>query len=241
MNINKELYKAEFNAREYNQSHLAYKKELAFFNSIKTGNIAEMQTLFEPLDNKELGKLSNDTLRNLKYHLIITVALITRYCIDGGMELENAFNLSDIYIQSIDKCNDASEIHMLHKELVNDYIQRMQLIYKTTLYPKPVLDCIDFINNNLHAKITLSQLAKHTKLSQSHLSKMFHKETGVTVSEYVMKKRVEAAEKLLRYSEYSCIEISEYLCFCSESHFISNFKKRTGYTPNKYRKVFSGK
>ncbi len=238
MNINKDFSHAEFINREYNITHLAYERELAFFNSIKTGNINEMEELFKPLDSDKLGKLSHDTLRNLKYHLIITVALLTRHCIEGGMEMESAFNLSDIYIQSIDKCKNANEIHMLHKELVSDYAQRMQIIYKSALYPKPIINCLDYIYDNLHTKITLEQLSEVANLSPSHLSRMFHKETGKTISAYIMQKRIEAAESMLKYSNYPCIEIAEYLCFCSESHFIRNFKEKTGYTPKRYRELF---
>lgn len=238
MDISQKISHVEFLNREYNKTHLAYEKELAFFNSIKTGNLTEMKKLFKPLDCEQLGKLSNDFLRNMKYHLIITVALVTRFCIEGGMEMESAFNLSDIYIQSIDKCKNADEVNMLHIELVNDYTQRMQFIYKKTLYPKPIIVCLDYIYDNLHKKISLNKLAEVANLSPSHLSRMFHKETGTTISAYIMKKRIETAENMLKYSEYSCIDISEYLCFSSESHFIQIFKKKTGYTPKAYREAF---
>ena len=96
MDIKKKLSNTEFLNREYNISHMPYEREMAFFQSIKTGDVNETQRLFKPLNSKELGKLSDNKLRNLKYHLIITVAFITRYCIEGGMEMETAYNLSDI-------------------------------------------------------------------------------------------------------------------------------------------------
>lgn len=54
-----------------------------------------------------------------------------------------------------------------------------------------------------------------------------------------LNKRIEAAENMLKYSDYSCLDISEYLCFSSESHFIQVLKKHTGYTPKAYRRNFS--
>jgi len=105
MDIEKKLSHVEFLNREYNVSHLSYDREMEFFQNIRLGNIDVVRRLFKPLDSEQMGKLSEDALRNLKYHLIITVALITRYCIEGGMEMETAYNLSDIYIQSIDKCH----------------------------------------------------------------------------------------------------------------------------------------
>ena len=103
MNIDKKLMHTEFLNREYNISHMAYEREMAFFQSIREGDWEKVRSLFKPLANGEMGKLSEDKVRNLKYHLVITVALITRYCIEGGMEMEAAYNLSDIYIRNVDE------------------------------------------------------------------------------------------------------------------------------------------
>ncbi len=238
MDIQKKLSHVEFINREYNVSHLSYEREMAFFESIKNGDPAEAKRLFKPFNCEEMGKLSDDSLRNLKYHLTITVAFITRYCIEGGMEMEAAYNLSDIYIRSVDKCRTEDEINLLHREVVDDYAQRMQIIRKQNRYPKAVTMCLDYIYDNLHTKISLDKLAEITALSPAYLSKLFHKEVGLTVSGYITAKRVEAASNMLKFSDYSCIEISDYLCFSSESHFIQVFRKHTGYTPKNYREAF---
>ncbi len=238
MNIDKKLSHIEFLNREYNVSHLSYEREMAFFLSIKDGDTERAQELFKPFNCEEMGRLSDDELRNLKYHLIITVAFITRYCIEGGMEMEAAYNLSDIYVRSIDKCRTADEVNLLHREVVADYAQRMHILKKKNPYPRAVTICLDYIYDNLHTKITLDKLAEITSLSEGYLSKLFHREVGLTVSEYIIRKRVEAAQNMLKFSEYSCIEISDYLCFSSESHFIQVFKKHTGYTPKSYREKF---
>ncbi len=238
MDVDNKLSHVEFINREHNISHLSYEREMAFFQSIKQGNIEAVNKLFKPFDGDDMGKLSDDSLRNLKYHLIITIAFITRYCIEGGMEMETAYNLSDIYIRSLDKCRSEDEISLLHREVVTDYTQRMNVICKQNRYPKAITVCLDYIYDNLHKKITLEKLAEAVSLSPAYLSKLFHKETGMTVSGYITKKRVEAAENMLRFSDYSCLEISEYLCFSSESHFIQVFRKNTGYTPKVYRETF---
>ena len=238
MDIDKKLSHVNFLNREYNVSHLAYEHEMVFFQSIKDGDIAEANRLFKPFNCKEMGTLSEDNLRNVKYHLIITVAFITRSCIEGGMEMETAYNLSDIYIQNIDKCHSEEQVTLLHRQLVEDYAQRMSLVRKQNRYPKTVTLCLDYIYDNLHTKITLDTLSQVARLSPAYLSKLFHKEVGLTISEYITRKRIETAENMLKYSDYSCLEISDYLCFSSESHFIQVFKKHTGYTPKAFRERF---
>lgn len=238
MNINQRLSHMEFVNREYNTFHLPYDREMLFFQSIKDGNAAEAKRLFKPFNSTEMGSLSKDSLRNLKYHLIITIAFLTRYCIEGGLEMETAYNLSDIYIRNVDECRTEQEIHRLHQEVVDDYVQRMQLVKKQHLFSRPVTVCLDYIYDHLHSKITLDTLADIANMSPSYLSRLFHKEVGATITQYITKKRIEAAGNLLKYSEYSYVDIANYLCFSSESHFIQTFKKHTGYTPRVYRELF---
>lgn len=238
MNINKNLSHIEFLNREYNIFHLPYDREMLFFQSVKQGNAAEAYRLLKPFDSSEMGNLSADPLRNLKYHLIITIAMLTRYCIEGGLEMETAYNLSDIYIRNVDECQSEKEIHHLHREVVDEFIQRMQFIHKQQLYSKPVTICLEYIYDNLHNKIMLDELASVANLSPAYLSRLFHKEVGITISAYIMHKRIETAENMLKFSEYTFVDISNYLCFSSESHFIQAFKKQTGYTPKVYRDLF---
>ena len=110
MDIEQKLTHQAFLNREQSITHLAYERENAFFSCIQNGDLAGVQQLYEPLGTSEMGRLSESPLRNLQYHLIITVALITRSCIEGGMEMEEAYNLSDIYIRSIDRCSAEAEI-----------------------------------------------------------------------------------------------------------------------------------
>lgn len=235
MDIEKKLSHVEFLNRENNSTHLSYERENEFFQSIKDGNIEKAKKLFKPFNSKEMGVLSDNSLQNLKYHLIITVAFITRCCIEGGMGMESAYNLSDIYVRSVDKCKTEAEINLLHREVVEDYVQRMYILRKQNPYPKAVTLCIDYIYDNLHTKITLEKLAEFVHLSPGYLSRLFHKEVGVSVSEYIQKKRIETAENMLKYSDYEYVDIAEYLCFSSESHFIQTFKKYNNCTPRAYR------
>ena len=235
IDMQKALAKIEYENREDNRFHTPYDKEVEFYQSIKMGNVEETLALMKSFSSDGMGVLSEDKMRNLKYHLIITIAFITRYCIEGGMEMEEAYNRSDIYIQRIDKMQTEDEITSIHRELIEAYAKRMRTIRKKTMYSKAIIVCLEYIYSHLHTKITLGELAEETKLSPTYLSKLFHKEVGVSVSGYIMQKRIEAAEKMLRYTEFSSAEIASSLCFCSESHFISMFKRYVKVTPREYR------
>lgn len=239
VDIKRELAQKEFLNRENMVRHNPYNKEVAFFQSIQAGDKAMMNRLFTPLcSSAGYGKLSNNPIRNLKYHLVVSIAFITRYCIEGGLEEEKAYNMSDIYIQKLDTCATEESIHDLHKEVVDEFTKVMHEVKNKNLYSKPIVKCIDYIYSNLHNKISLDELAEEAQLSVGYLSKLFHSEVGITVSQYIVNKKIDAAKNLLISTEYTTIDIANYLNFSTESYFINVFKKYTGLTPKRFRSLY---
>lgn len=238
MDLHKEWYTVEFDNGETSPTHRPLEEEYSFYQAVKKGDLeyirenCDKQTFSSP---NGMGILSTYPLTNLKYHFVVTVAMITRHCVEGGMALEHSYRLSDFYIQKMDKCQSTAEIISLHKHMVLDYTSRMSLLSKRASYSKSILLCIDYIYNHIHERITINDLAKYTSLSPSHLSKLFKKEVGISISEYIREQKISTAQNLLIYSELSLIEITNHLGFASQSHFIQTFEKYTGLTPKKYR------
>lgn len=238
MDISKEWYRSEFVKHESLLPHTPVEKEFNNYIAIAEGNLEYVKKQhnsdsFRNPDGK--GKLSENELQNIRYHFVVSTAMITRYCVMYGLELEKAYNLSDFYIQKMDKCSSVSEIVSLHNTMCYDYCNKMHILKKSEVLSKPVVLCMDYIYSHLHTRITISQLAKHTHLSESYLSKIFCKEIGMPVSAYITLKKIEHAKNLLSYSDYSLAYIANYLAFSSQSHFIRVFQKHEGITPHKYR------
>ena len=66
----------------------------------------------------------------------------------------------------------------------------------------------------------------------------FSETEGMTISQYVTRKRCSHAANLLKYSDYELSDIAEYFCFSSHSHFGAQFKKVYGMTPSEYRQRY---
>ena len=226
-----------FLQQEYANYHLPYDKEMLFYNAVRNGDFEVVKKNMNPLTSTGLGKLSDNPLRNMRYHLIITIAMITRFCIEGGMQAEAAYTLSDIYIQQLDKCTEIEEINTLHQEVVYDFTERMSKIRKNVGLSRVVIKTSEYVYNHLNEKISLDNICSEFKINKSYLCELFKKETGITIFQYAMKLKIEAAEKMLVYTDYSPSDISNYFAFASHSHFINIFKKHTGITPNEYRKL----
>ncbi|MDO5291372.1 MAG: AraC family transcriptional regulator [bacterium] len=241
MDSKKELNSLLFRQRENGIFHKAYEEELQFYKLVQKGDIdaiTSYSVLYLPGDLKNYGKLSKDPLRNLTYHFVVLAAMLTRFCIEGGMDYEVAYNLSDLYIQTVDGCSSIKEIQDLHQKMILDYTTRMHLLFRENQYPKAIVLCLDYIGTHLHEKITVKELALYVKKNASYLSKLFKSETGSTISDYITNAKIQASKDRLLFTDQSFSSIASDFAFASQSHFTKVFHKLTGLTPLQYRNIY---
>lgn len=238
MNTNESFIRSTILQRENITLHSPYSSELTFYHAVQTGDIGKVRELMSPLNSEGFGVLSENPIRNIRYHLIISIAMITRFCMEAGMPAEEAYTLSDLYIQKADKATTEDAISALHKEMIFDFTRRMRNFRKEQIYSKPICQCLDYIYDYLHTPIRLQDLAEHVNLNPAYLSSLFKKQVGISISSYIRMVRIDAAKNMLRYSEYTPIEISNYLCFSSHSYFIQTFRQETGMTPRTYQQTY---
>lgn len=236
--INREITLSKFVDREFEVEHPTYDSELQFYDMVSGGEVEHLEKYgdFSDIDMKSRGVLSKDSTRNLKYHLIVTIAMITRFCIEKGMEEQTAYALSDQYILMLDEMQDIGKLKELNRTLSLDFARRMRNASKRHVLSLPCVQAMDYICNHLHGTVRVEMVAEHVGLERSYFSKLFHRETGYTVSGYVMNKKIEASKNMLLYSDFSCSEIAQYLGFASNSHFSERFKQVEGMTPGNFRK-----
>lgn len=94
---------------------------------------------------------------------------------------------------------------------------------------------LSYIDDNISRQITLSELAAVANLSLYHFTRKFKNRMGMTPLRYLSNRRVDVAQRLLRSTNASLVEISLACGFASQSHFNTVFKKVTGTTPASYR------
>ena len=222
---------------EFQSARLAYERELEFYNAVKQGDLKKIKKLMVPLEDERLGLLSKNPLRNLKYHLITTVALINRFCIEGGLPLNIAYSLSDTYIQQIDLAADKEMVSFLHRDLVYDFANKMKDLRSSSGNSQAIIKTKDFIFDNIQKRLTLAKISKAIGINRTYLCELFKKETGLSIQKYITKIKIEAAVNMLAYEDFSILEISDYFSFSSSSHFCSVFKKETGLSPTDYRRA----
>lgn len=223
--------------RENRFRHHYYDEEMKQYVLMKAGDMEAVGESNRMMTSGLNGHLSDDSVRNMKYLFVANTTIATRFAIEGGLDSEIAYNISDLYINKMDLCQTVDEVLEVHREMFAYFTKRMAELKKKSVFSKPVVQCMDYIDYNLHTSIKIAELAEYVDLNQSYLSTLFKKEMNISISDYILKRRIDTAKNMLRYSEYPAAQISEILAFSSQSHFIRCFKKLTGTTPNEYRKL----
>lgn len=95
---------------------------------------------------------------------------------------------------------------------------------------------IAHIEDNLASKLSLPGIAEIAGMSVSHLKTLFRNSTGVPVYEYVLRRRVERAQLLLRNQRFSIAEIAVATGFAHQSHLARHMHRILGYTPSSLRR-----
>ena len=98
---------------------------------------------------------------------------------------------------------------------------------------------IAHIEDNLASKLSLPAIAEVAGMSVSHLKTLFRNSTGVPVYEYVLRRRVERAQFLLRNHKHSIAEIAVVTGFAHQSHLARHMHRILGYTPSAVRRKSS--
>ena len=100
-----------------------------------------------------------------------------------------------------------------------------------------IKDAVEWIENNYNRDISLDDIAARMGLSATYAGKQLNAYTGMSVSEYVNKVRLEHAKLLLANTKMSCADIGAQVGFRHPQSFVRAFKKYVGMTPGTYREI----
>ena len=236
--INISLKNELFHNEEEGMLHTSYAEEKAVLECVTRGDVEGLEQTYRSQPETVYGKMtvSNSALKLMFYAGISNTTLVTRYAIEGGLDEETAFSLSDVYIRRMELCTELSELKDLNEQMALDFTLRVKKAREESQpYSLAVSKVMDTVCHGRIKDLSLESLADIAGLSPKYLSSLFHKETGKTLTSYIQEVAIDKARNLLTYSDYSLGEISSYLGFSSQSYFISVFKRHTGLTPRAYR------
>ena len=214
--------------------HHTYREEQRLLDCIREGRTQDALNYSKNID-EYVGRLSTNLLNHVRNRSIVSITLCTRAAIEGGVSPAKAYHLSDYYIRKCDERSDIVAITEYRNQAIGELTKRVQQCLQEYRGSSYVEQCKDYIKKHYKEKIYLKKVADDMGISQSYLSRLFLKETGVNFQEYIMQFRVEKAADLLIHSEKTFAEIGEYVNMPSQSYFGAVFKKFMGVSPKVFR------
>ena len=178
-----------------------------------------------------------DPLRSAKTSIIVFTSLVCRAAMEGGLSPEVAYPLGDSYIQAAEDCRDSSDLTPLAMAMYHDFIFRVHQLRSGPAYTPVIQKCCDYIELSSDHPVSARELSALTGYTEYYLTDKFKKETGISVSQYVRRARIERVKMLLSSTSLSIQEIADQLHFNTPNYLIRCFREETGLTPAAFRKL----
>lgn len=116
------------------------------------------------------------------------------------------------------------------------FLERMKQNLMEADENRMVAEVKKYIDRHLTEHISRTQVAEHVALNENYLSRLFHQEMGLSISDYILQKRMVLAKRLLVQTDRSISEIGNEVGYDATAYFIRLFKREVGKTPKEYRK-----
>lgn len=151
----------------------------------------------------------------------------------GAGETEDALYRS-AYIASLESAPSLEEMDVTLTTILHHFVDYLFDFYEVK-HSDTIYRIMEYIKSNYEKKISLEDIASYVYLTSSHISSIFRKETGQTISAYISQIRIEKSKALLRNPDIAIADIAARCGFEDQSYFTRVFKKQTGISPKRYR------
>lgn len=213
---------------------LDYEHEL--LEAIRLGDENRALEALHRINAMEAATLARYPLRSKKNAMIASCTLFTRAIIRGGVDPETAFQLSDTFIRAVEATTELEALHRYEYEMVLQFITVMRQQKENLHYSHIVNLSVYFIREHLFQDLNLSLISRHVGVHPSYLSDRFKRETGMPLTEFINRRRIEESRSILIHTNQSISEIALMFKFCSQSYYTQLFKKYTGVPPKQFRR-----
>lgn len=190
-----------------------------------------MSCLKEALNKKVYDRTLNEqTLLRLKQEVL---QIVYTYFAKRGIPVSGFF-LDEVSVSLTQKAT-ISAIDMVR--WVNYLLQRTYEYEEEARKGQTVVEKINqYIRRHYKENIGRNDIATEFFLAPEYISRMYKKQTGISLKDYINKYRIEQAKLLLKNEELRISDVAEEVGFDNFAYFSTMFKKYTGMTPNQYRK-----
>ena len=228
------LSESRIRNEENNLNRVPLDRENKLLENIRRGRYQEISIApYESL-SPHVAHWSSDEKKIWEYNTVAYISAFVRAAIEGGVVPDQALDVSEVMLSYLAQAKTMEQMHdcaCLAADIFAHMVHDQKMEKNTYL----VEQCKTYISRNILKKIYLADIAGYVGVNPTYLSRTFSEKEGVNIQSYIQKEKVEAACNMLKYSDYSICDISQYVGFQSQSSFTAVFKKWKETTPAEYR------
>lgn len=213
-----------------------YKRQNELMDAITRGDKNEANELIDYLNSEVVifsDRVPGNPIRPSK-NIGFVLNTVCRIAAErSGVHPVYLHNISERFAIQIEYTSTLPKLKQLFQTLVMEYCELVTLT-ATGQYSPTVKRTVDYILLNLGSPLNLKQIAKRIHINPSNLSRKFKEETGLTITEFINRKRVEEAAAYLQRGNISVTEVAFLVGFNDLNYFSKVFKKIMSVTPSQY-------
>ena len=212
-----------------------YAAENKMLEAVAKGDVQAALAAYENFHQFQLAPRLRSPLREFKNYTIILNSLFRKAIEQASVHPYYLDQSSARFALELETLGSVEEGRRLRVRMVKEYCRYVQQ-YSLRQYSPLIQKVINEINLHLDAPLSLKTLAAQCYISPSYLSNVFKQETGQTLTDYISRRRMERAARLLLTTNARVAVVAEEVGILDVNYFTKMFKNATGQTPTAYRR-----
>lgn len=245
ISLNEELASASFSS-EPREDDLAavmqrlenrYQLEDEMLQAVADGDRSRLHQLLHGSDlNVAVEPRLADPVRNIKNYCIVLNTVLRKAAQRGGVHPIYLDDLSRTFAARIEQLPSTAAAQQMVGEMADQYCLLVQR-HSTESYSQPVQACLLYVRQHLAEPLSLRTVAAALGCNASYFSARFKKETGQTLTEFILQERMRLAANLLLSTRLQVQTVAQYCGYLDVNYFSRIFRQTTGCSPSEYRKT----
>lgn len=203
--------------------------------AVLEGNARRAVAAMKSVIDYPLGYERHILLQEMRTDILQINMFFFSRILETSIHPQNAAEIYRMIERKVYETDTARELEALTFEIVRRYANLVKN-FSDEEYSYLIRDIRNYIDLHISGDLSLSAVADHFGKNPSYLSARFSKETGMTLSEYVSKRRIDEAVRYFNTTSMSVSEVALAVGISDFSYFSRQFKKYAGLSPREYKK-----
>ncbi|MGN0297873.1 MAG: helix-turn-helix transcriptional regulator [Lachnospiraceae bacterium] len=212
-----------------------YQVEGEMMKAVSVGDIDKAIIYHHRFQQFRLLPRVSDQLRDKKNLMFVLNTLLRKAVELGSVHPFHLDNLSTQFAIQIENSVSVSQLEKLSNTMIRKYCMLVKN-YSRKNNSQLVQFCLDYIDSHYVQELSLASLAEECNVTNSYLSALFKKETGITITDYINQTRIHQSLILLNTTHSSMSMIANQVGYQDANYYSRVFKKILGISPKDYRK-----